>query len=285
MPKSPTVARMELLLRLSQWKTNLNIDPATGAKALKITSNYWHQLFSDRRALTDEHFNAMLNLFGVDDDERESLVGLRRDARERGWWMQYQSLFDDENLRLLGLEYGAESIQSYEGLVVPGLLQTEEYARAIMASDVARIRPLDADLYIEVRMRRQQRLSGSDPLQLTALIHQAALEQLTGNAAVTRGQLQHMASMMTNQPTVDIRIVPFTAATRPILSGSPFHIIYFASPMLSPLVWHESVVTRGIVDDASKIRDLRILFERQLELALSREDSLTLIEQTADRIA
>lgn len=286
MPMSPTVARMELLLRLNQWKTDLKIDPASAAAALKITTNYWHQLMSDRRALTDEQFNAMLDLFGLDVQERETLALLRTESRERGWWMGYQGLFDDETRRLFGLEHGAASIATYEALVIPGLLQTEDYARAIMESDVARIRPLDTDLYIEVRMRRQQRLTGDEPLSLTALIHQAALEQLTGDQAVMYGQLRHLSKMMrSHEKTIDIRIVPFTARIRPILSGSPFHIVYFASPMLSPVAWHESVVARGIIDDASRVRELRVLFERQVELALSREDSLTLIDRTADRMA
>ncbi len=290
MPKSPTVARWELLLRLNQWKTDQGIDVATAAKALKISTNHWHQIMSDRRALTDEHFTALIKLFGLDSDKqtpnREVLVALRADTRERGWWMEFSKLFDDETRRLFGLEHGAESIQSYEGLIVPGLLQTEDYARAIMASDIARIRPVDAELYIDARMKRQQRLVGEDPLKLAALIHEGALRQITGDESVSRGQLRHLHAMGTKHGgTIDIRIVPFTARHRPIVSGSPFHIVYFASPVLSPVAWHESVATRGIIDDAARVRELRILFERQFESALSREDSLTLIAQMADRIA
>ncbi len=290
MPVSPTVARRELLLRLNQWKSEQKVDVQTAAKVLKISANHWHQIMSDRRALTDDHFNAMLKLFGLNDDkhqaERKVLEDLRAGSRGRGWWAEYASLFDDETRRLFGLEYGAESIQSYEGLIIPGLLQTEDYARAIMASDIARIRPLDAELYIEARMRRQQRLIGEDPIHLTALIHQAALDQLTGDESVTHGQLLHLGRMAREHPdSIDIRIVPFIAGNRPILSGSPFHIIYFASPVLSPVAWHESVATRGIIDDMSRVRELRILFERQVESALSRDDSLSLIDRTADRTA
>ncbi|MEV0759589.1 DUF5753 domain-containing protein [Nocardia sp. NPDC050435] len=288
MPKSPTVARMELLLRLSQWRTESKIDPATGAKALGIGTNYWHQLFSDRRALTDEHFNAMLRLFGIaqgSEDERE-LIDLRKTARERGWWMDYATLFDEATRRLLGLEYGAQSIQTYEGLLIPGLLQTENYARAIMASDIARVRPVDAGLYIEARLRRQQRLKDEDPLQLTAIINEAALIQEIGGAEVQREQLLHLSSMMRTRPdTIDIRVVPLTARERPILLGSPFHILYFESPLTFPVVYHESVVIRGIIDEQPRVRELRIIFESQLERSLSREATLTLIDEIADRIA
>ncbi|MEU1984428.1 DUF5753 domain-containing protein [Nocardia sp. NPDC019395] len=245
--KSPTVARWELLLRVTQWKSAQQIDVKTAAKALGITTNHWHQLMSDRRALTDENFHALLKLFGIaaaDNEERQLLESLRADARERGWWMDFSALFDAETLRLFGLEHGAKTIQSYEGLIVPGLLQTVDYARAIMDSDIARIRPVDADLYIEARMKRQERLGGDDPLELTALIHEAALHQLTGSPAVMAGQLRHLNNM-TRHETIDIRIVPFTAPIRPILSGSPFHIIHFASSMLPSLAWHESVATRG----------------------------------------
>ena len=285
--KSPTVARWELLLRINQWKTAQQIDVKTAAKALGITTNHWHQLMSDRRALTDHNFHALLKLFGIaaaDNEERQLLEAHRADARERGWWMDYSALFDTETLRLFGLEHGAKAIQSYEGLIVPGLLQTVDYARAIMDSDIARIRPVDADLYIDARMKRQERLAGEDPLELTALIHEAALHQLTGSPEVVAGQLRHL-NEMARRDTIEVRIVPFTAPRRPILSGSPFHIIHFASPMLPSLAWHESVATRGIIDDASRVRELRILFDRQLDLALSPEDSAALIQQVADRIA
>ncbi|BDT89655.1 transcriptional regulator [Nocardia cyriacigeorgica] len=287
MPKSPTVARWELLLRINQWKAEQQIDVKTAAKALNITTNYWHQLMSDRRALTDENFHALLKLLGIaaaDNEERRLLESLRSDARARGWWMDFSALFDAETLRLFGLEHGAKSVQSYEGLIIPGLLQTVDYMRAIMESDLARIRPVDADLYIEARLNRQKRLAGDDPLDLTALIHEAALHQVTGSPEVMLGQLRHL-SAIAQTDTVEVRIVPFSAAVRPILSGSPFHIIHFASPVLPSLAWHESVATRGIIDDSVRVRELRILFGRQLDLALSPDDSLALIDRMADALA
>ncbi|NQE89806.1 DUF5753 domain-containing protein [Nocardia terpenica] len=287
-PTSPTVARWELLLRLNDLRKEQNIDPKTAASALKITANHWWQLMSDRRALTDDHFKAVLKLFGIaagSEEERE-LTALRACARERGWWMDYASLYDDETRRLYGLEYGAQAIQTYEGLLIPGLLQTENYARALMASDVARVRPVDAGLYIEVRLRRQRRLFDGDPLQLTAIINEAALIQQIGGPEVQKEQLEHLARMMQDHSdTVDIRVVPLTARQRPIQLGSPFHILYFPNAITPPLVWHESIATRGIIEDQSRVRELRIIYESQLENSLSREDSLTLIGEIADRIA
>ncbi|WP_040804266.1 helix-turn-helix domain-containing protein [Nocardia concava] len=285
-PQSPTVARWELSLRLNEWRKQLNIDVDTAAKALKISRNHWWQIMSDRRALTNDHFAGMIALFGIDEDEQKVLQELRTVARDRGWWSEYSALFSDENRRLFGLEHGAQSIFSYEALLIPGLLQTENYARAVMASDVARIRPVDAERYIEARMRRQQRLTGEDPLQLTVVLSQAALEQQTGGPAVLKEQLRHVAATMRDtRASVDVRIVPFTATKRPILSGSPFHLIEFESSVLPTLAWHESVATHGIIEDPSRVRELRIIYGRQLDSALSREDSLALIESTADEIA
>ncbi|QIS08821.1 helix-turn-helix domain-containing protein [Nocardia arthritidis] len=285
-PTSPTVARWELTLRLNEWRKQLGIDVDTAAKALKITRNHWWQIMSDRRALTDDHFEAMMKLFGIGADEQRELRALRNEARERGWWSEYSGLFSDENRRLFGLEHGAQAVQSYEGLLIPGLLQTENYARAIMESDIARIRPVDAERYIEARMRRQKRLIGDDRLQLTAVISQAALVQQTGGSAVLREQLAHLVEMVRNKDaSVDVRIVPFSATRRPILSGSPFHLIDFASSVLPTLAWHESVATHGIIDDPARVRELRIIYAQQFESALSQSDSLALIEQTADGIA
>lgn len=285
-PTSPTVARWELSLRLNARRKELGIDVDTAAKALKISRNHWWQIMSDRRALTDEHFDAIIKLFGISSQEQEELRGLRAEARARGWWSDYSGLFTDENRRLFGLEHGATAIRSYEGLLIPGLLQTENYARAVMASDIARVRPVDAERYIEARMRRQKRLVGDDALQLTAVISEAALVQQTGGPDVLREQMRHLVSVMRDDRTsVDIHIVPFSARRRPILSGSPFHLIDFASPVLPTLGWHESVATHGIIEDEVRVRELRIIYAEQVESALNRDDSIALIEQRADGIA
>ncbi|WP_280461384.1 DUF5753 domain-containing protein [Nocardia carnea] len=284
--KSPTVARWELSLRLNEWRKQLGIDVETAAKSLKISRNHWWQIMSDRRALTDDHFEGMLTLFGIAAKDQAELRQLRADARDRGWWSEYSGLFSDETRRLFGLEHGAQAVHSYEGLLIPGLLQTENYARAIMASDIARIRPVDSERYIEARMRRQNRLTGPDAMQLTAVISQAALVQETGGLTVLREQLLHLVKLLHDQEAnIDIRIVPFTARMRPILSGSPFHLLEFASPILPTLAWHESVAAHGIIDDPSRVRELRIIYGQQLESALSREDSIALIQHTADGIA
>ncbi|WP_405484294.1 helix-turn-helix transcriptional regulator [Nocardia sp. NBC_00511] len=285
-PQSPTVARWELSLRLNEWRKQLNIDVDTAAKALKISRNHWWQIMSDRRALTDEHFAGMVKLFGIGGEEQKILRELRAVARDRGWWSEYSALYSDENRRLFGLEHGAQSISSYEALLIPGLLQTESYARAVMTSDVARIRPVDAERYIEARLRRQQRLVDADPLQLTVVLSQAALVQQTGGPVVLVEQLRHIVAMARDtRASVDVRIVPFAASERPILSGSPFHLIEFESPVLPTLAWHESVATHGIIEDPVRVRELRIIYGHQLDSALSREDSLALIEETANRLA
>lgn len=284
-PTSPTVARWELTMRLNARRKELGIDVDTAAKALKISRNHWWQIMSDRRALTDDHFDAIITLFGIGTQEQEELRSLRADARRRGWWSEYSALFSDDIRRLFGLEHGAQAIRSYEGLLVPGLLQTETYARAVMTSDIARVRPVDAERYIEVRMRRQRRLLGDEPLEVTALISEAVLVQQTGGPDVLREQLRHLAALVRDKRTrITIRVVPFSAARRPILSGSPFHLIDFASPVLPTVAWHESVATHGIIDDPVRVRELRIIYAEQLESALSQDDSIALIEQTADRI-
>ncbi|AHH22174.1 putative DNA-binding protein [Nocardia nova SH22a] len=285
-PTSPTVARWELTLRLNEWRKRLGIDVETAAKSLRISRNHWWQLMSDRRALTDDHFEAVIKLFGIGDEEQQELHALRAVARERGWWYEYSALFNDENLRLIGLEHGAETIQSYEGLVIPGLLQTESYTRAIMESETARIRTVDVERYVEVRLKRQQRLFGEHPLQVNTVISEAALMQHVGGPDVLHQQLEHLVALTRNdQAAVDIRVVPFTAPRRTITNGSPFHILGFSGAVLPMLVWHESVATQGIIDDAEKVREMRILYSQQSDAALGGEESIALIEEAADRLA
>jgi hypothetical protein len=188
--------------------------------------------------------------------------------------------------RLFGLEAGAKSIRSYEGLIIPGLLQTEDYARALANSDIGRVRLVDAEGYIAARMRRQERMTGDDALKITAVISEAALTQVVGSVDILRRQLLHLAALMRNNPDkIDVRIILFSTPYRTIQSGSPFDILDFSSPVLPEVAWHESIAVHGIIDDPSKVRQLSILFARAHSTdAQSRADSLALIERTASEL-
>src|SRR3954469_18170831 len=204
---SPVVASWELALRLKQQREQLGIEVKTITQALGFTRNYWSAVENERKILSQEALARVVDLFEFDDEEKAELLALRTAAKERGWWSNSE-LFDAAVQRLFGLEQGARSIRDHESLLIPGLLQTADYIRAIMMPAVT-LPQVEVDQRVEARLRRQERLSDpDDPFKLTAVISEAALRQQIGGRKVLRQQLVHLAELIESHPRkLDVRVI------------------------------------------------------------------------------
>jgi hypothetical protein len=281
---SSTVAGWELALRLRQRRDQLGTEVLTITSALGFSRNYWSAVEHERKILSAEKLAVLLELFEVDQDERRELLELREAAKRGGWWTRYSALFTDELLRFFGLEHGAQSIRTYDSLLIPGLLQTADYARAIMSADVA-VRQVEVDQRVEVRMRRQELLNGDDPLRLTTVISQAALLQQIGGPAVLRAQLVHLAKMIEgHQDNLQVLVIPFTATACGLFGAATFHLLDFASPRLPTLGWQETVTAAGIIDDPTQVRDISTTHGQALGRTMNAKDSLRLIHKCAKEL-
>jgi transcriptional regulator with XRE-family HTH domain len=281
-PESATVAGWELALRLRERRMELGIEVKTITDRLGFTRNYWSAVENERKILSAEKLAQLLDLMEFDKDEQGELLGLREAARRRGWWVGYSALFRDELLRYIGLEHGAQNIRTYESLLIPGLLQTPDYARALMEADVS-VRPAEIEKLIAARLRRQQRLTGDDPLRLVAVISQAALLQQIGGIDVLRDQLRHVAETVEAHPdTIELRVIPFEAPGCGIFGASTFHLIGFASGRLPMLAWQESVTSLSILSDEMQVRELEFTHKMAMQLSLSTEESLRLVRRYAE---
>ncbi|WP_327142330.1 Scr1 family TA system antitoxin-like transcriptional regulator [Nocardia sp. NBC_01327] len=281
-PSSPIVARWELMLRLRERRLELDIGPAAIAKKLRISSGYWSHIEGERNLLSEDKLRVLLHWLEFDDDEKRELLQLRVVARQRAWWSHYSGLFGADQLRLIGLEHGAQTIQTYETVVFPGLLQAEPYARAIIASAVGSVRPAEVDQRVAVRMLRQQRLGGDDPIRLIAVIGQAALVHETGGPEVLRQQLDHIAQLIQQHPdTLDVRVIPFSCREGNALGGATFHLLDFENTRLPTLAWQESAVAGETTDNDIRIRELSYAFGQVQSIALDQESSLNLIRRSA----
>ncbi|MFE9579558.1 helix-turn-helix domain-containing protein [Nocardia sp. NPDC006044] len=279
-PVSPTVARWELVLRLRELREQRGFDSAGFARLVGFTPANWSHVEKGRRVLTSNTIGPVLELLEVEAEERAELLALLGASKQRGWWTKSSALIGPELQRLYGMEYGAQSIRSYDSLVVPGLLQTEDYARALISSDVM-IRPVQVDQLVAIRMRRQERLRGPEPVELTAVIGEATLLQQTGGPEVLRAQLTHLAELIEELDTVEIRVIPFAATAGAVLGGSSFHLIDFAGQQLPTFGWAESAVFGEAVDDPELVRDLSFAYVRAQEQSLDRVASSTLIRTYA----
>ncbi|MFE0021290.1 Scr1 family TA system antitoxin-like transcriptional regulator [Amycolatopsis sp. NPDC059021] len=282
---SPVVAAWELALRLRRRREQVGIEVKTITQTLGFTRNYWSAVENERKILSEESLLRIVELFEFDREERQELIELRATAKEHGWWVRYSGLINDDLQRLYGLEYGAQSVRTYENLLLPGLLQTAEYARAIMTPDVT-VRQVEVDQLIEARLRRQERFTGESPLQLTALISEAALRQQIGGPEVLRQQLEHVVDMLVEHPDhLEVRVIPFTATACGLFGAATVHLIDFDSPRLPTVAWQETVTTQGIIDDPTQVRDLTMTYNDAFRHALTKQESLAFIRHRIEELA
>ncbi|MEU7765928.1 helix-turn-helix transcriptional regulator [Nocardia sp. NPDC049190] len=286
MAPSPAVARWELALRLRQRRLELGIGAASLTRALDVSAAYWSHIENERNLLPKAKLEQLLDILEIDPSEQRELLALRETAKGRGWWSRYSALFGDEILRYYGMEWGAESIRTYESVMMPGLLQGEEFIRALMLSSGATVPAIEVDQRVDARLLRQQRLSGDSPVALRAVIGEAALRQQIGGPGVLRRQLLHLADLSESHPAnLDVRVIPFTVADS-VPASSTYHLLDFASPRLPTLGWYESAVFGQIVVDGESrkdttVRDLGFVFERAWSVALSPAESSALIREAA----
>jgi hypothetical protein len=220
----------------------------------------------------------------VDEDQVASLLALARAGRERPWQSMYRDVVSPRLLQLIEFEAAASISRNFQPLVVPGLLQTEEYARALFQQFPGDIPDKRVDAQVEVRMRRQELLDRDDPPLLFFILDEAATRRLVGGRDVMRRQLRRMTEMAA-RPHVTIEVVPFSVGVHPGLQGA-FVIEEFPDPADDDVVYVDSpqgeVLSR---DDPDLILHYREAFEELRRLSLGPEGSLTFLNRLADDMA
>ncbi|WP_016697338.1 helix-turn-helix domain-containing protein [Actinoalloteichus spitiensis] len=284
-PSSPTVASWELGLRLRERRELMGLTAQAVAKRSGCTQGYLSEVERGKTKIAEERLAALTEIYEFHRDEAEELAALRRDANQRPWWNSYSALFSDDLLRFFGYEHGAESCRAYDGGLVPGLLQTEDYARAVIRGGGPNIRLAEVDRRVEARMLRKQRLTGPSPIHYTAVINEAVLRQHVGGPRVLADQLTYLVDMIESCPdTLDLRVVPFTADAYHALGGSTFYLLDFASSRLPTLVWQETVTSTDLIDHYMRVREYDLAYSQAAALALSAADSLALIRLIAKEL-
>lgn len=285
-PASPTLAAWELGVRLREVRERMGLTPQEGASAVGMVKSALNNVEHGRRNLAGDKFGAVCSAYRLTSEEADELRALQESSFGRGWWWHYGGLFPAELLRFFGFEDGAEQIETFESNLVSGLLQTESYARAIHRGDAANVRLSDVERSIEVRMRRQERITGTDPIRAVVVMGESALWQQIGGAAVLADQLQHLLGLVAKYPdTLDLRIVPFTSGGCGAMGGSTFHLLTFPSPRLPKLAWQETAVTTELVHDELRLREYRASFAEVLDHAANADESVKLIRNALTAIS
>ncbi len=219
----------------------------------------------------------LLDLYGVGGSERETLIRLAREARRRGWWHSYADVLAEGFDTYVDLEIQATSIRTYEAQLVPGLLQTEAYARAVLSAAWVTTEQDEISRRVAVRMRRQEVLaSKEDGPQLWAVLDEAVVRRGIGGIDVMREQLSRLLEMA-EQATVTLQVLPFSVGAHAAMIGA-FVILGFPDPD-RPVVYLETDTRSLYLEEAAELDRYMLVFDHLRAAALSRAESAAFVSQ------
>ncbi|MEO3926477.1 helix-turn-helix transcriptional regulator [Micromonosporaceae bacterium B7E4] len=224
----------------------------------------------------------LLDVYGVTDPERRlELVALAKDAGQLGWLQAYEDQLPDEYSTYISFESEAQSVRNYESLFVPGLLQTEAYARALIAGVLPEITEDEVERRVEARLKRQDVLARAEPLRVWVIIDESVLHRRVGSAEVIRDQLQHLAKL-TKLPNITVQVLPYDVGAHPGMHGA-FAIMGFPDPADPELVYLENRVNGLFLERDADISSYTDLFEHLRAAALNPAASVRMVSRIADQ--
>jgi len=242
-----------------------------------------------KSAITKVDLDALLKLYGVTSESlTERLHGLNRGAREPGWWAAYRNDMSPTYLTYVGYEAGASSIRQFNSSVIPGLLQTEEYAEVLTVGTATT--PLKVAPTVNLRMQRQREMRKRDTLpRRFFVVDEAVIRRhigITTNPAIMPRQLRSIADECERDDLLNFRVIPFKAGGHPGLNAGPFTILEFGGGLADVLYLDSGGPSiTMITGDDTRVADHADTFELIQETALTVDESLALLRRTAEEMS
>ncbi|WP_433414576.1 helix-turn-helix domain-containing protein [Microtetraspora malaysiensis] len=238
---------MLLGAQLRRLRRERNITPEEAGHAIRASHAKISRLELGRVSFKERDVADLLTLYGLTDpDQRTTLLDLARQANAPGWWHKFNDVLPHWFEVYVGLEEAASVIRTYELQFVPGLLQSPDYARAVILLGNAGAPEDEISRRLDLRMRRQERLTGPDAVRLWAVVDEAALRRPIGGNKVMRGQIEHLIEATAN-PNVTVQIVPFDRGGHSA-AGGPFTILRFEETELPDVVYLEQLTSALYLD-------------------------------------
>ncbi|GAA1321306.1 helix-turn-helix domain-containing protein [Pseudonocardia xinjiangensis] len=278
----PTVLRIVLGTQLRRLREASGITREAAGDAIRASHAKISRLELGRVGFKERDIVDLLSLYGVTDQgEREEFLGLARRANARGWWHQDGNILPSWFEMYIGLEQAASVIRTYQVQFVPGLLQSEEYARSVILVGHQDASADDIDRRVRLRMTRQKMLTEPGAPQLWAVIDEAALSRPFGSKRVMREQLEYLLEM-TTLPNVTVQVLPFDFGIH-AAAGGPFTILRFAEADLPDIVYLEQLNSAVYLDKRPEVEDYLAVMERVSVQAETPIDTKALLrEKLAD---
>jgi transcriptional regulator with XRE-family HTH domain len=283
---SPTVRRRRLAAELRRLRERADLTGDDVADRLKWSASKISRIETAKTGAKISDVRKLLELYGVGASHLDELIALARDAERKGWWEAYSDATGEEYAAFIGLEAEAEYAGQWENQVIPGLFQTEEYARRLTQAvqPIATLPPSKVEARVEARLRRQEVLTREKPLQLSIVLDESTLMRKYGDRAVMRAQMERVIELA-QLPNVTLRVLPLDG-THPLSIGSfiqlrfervydiTFHDVVYVEQLMSSFYFEEELDTYRYT----------LAFDQLVAAALSPEESLELVAQTKDKV-
>lgn len=265
--------RRQLAQALRELREQAGIKVEAVAERLDLSRSAIAAFESGRNLVSQPVLETLLRLYGAY-EKFDVLNELRREAKKPGWWSTYR--LPPWLKSYVGLESDAQVARTFGLELMPGLLQTEEYARQLH-SIIGKLSGDEIERRVAARLQRQQRLTDPDPLTFSAVISEGALRRLLAEPATAVTQLRHLESSA-RLSNVRLRVLPFTAGFHHSMSGS-FTLLSFAPGVSLDIAYQEYAVGGHLVDDQDDVRELGDVYDLLQSQALDEEMSLAVITE------
>ncbi|TCK26025.1 helix-turn-helix domain-containing protein [Pseudonocardia endophytica] len=279
----PTVLRILVGGQIRRLREAAGISREAAAEVIRGSEAKMSRIETGRTGFKQRDIVDLLSLYGVTDDaEREAVLQLARQANEPGWWQPYSDSMPGWLELYVGLEQAAAVIRCYEPQFVPGLLQTEGYAKSVIG-----LGPGDSSEQVgqrvALRMRRQQLMEGTDVPDFWVVLDEAVLHRNMGDPAVMREQLDHILEAV-RRPRVTVQVLPFDRSGQVATGGGPFSLLRFAEPELPDVVYLEQLTSAMYLDRREDVESYLEVIDRLGATALTPRQSIAMITEVRDAL-
>jgi transcriptional regulator with XRE-family HTH domain len=248
------------------------------AERLLVSQSKISRLENGRRSISQRDVRDLCGVYEVEDRRIvESLMQMAKDSRQQGWWHAFG---DIPYSVYIGLETDAASLRVYEPQMVPGLLQTQPYAEALITGALPEVVPSEIEKRVQVRLRRQERIRAEEsPLRLWAVLDESALRRVVGDRHIMREQLEQLVELSL-LPHVTVQIMPFSLGAHPGVNGQ-YAILEFPDAADSSVVYLEGVTSDLYLEKANDVQSYSVMYEHLRAQALNPSESREFIEEAA----
>ncbi|MFF2653204.1 helix-turn-helix domain-containing protein [Streptomyces sp. NPDC058045] len=278
---SPTVLRRRLGTELRKMRQSNDMTAAQVAKALGWSESKVSRIESGKSPLSDQDAQLLLARYGVEDPQDvRQFISLARRSRQNGWWHSYGEALPDWLKPYLGFESDAASIWTYQTELVPGLFQTEGYARAVIGSMNPELSADEVEVRASARVQRQEILTNEDPPRVWAIVNEAVIRRVVGSNDVMSEQLQVLADVAESLPTVTVQVLPFDAGSH-VAMGYSFSYLSFED-VPGSIAYSEGPTSATYLDKDSDLTRHAEIFQRLVASSERPEKSIELIRTVAE---